>query len=54
VAITRPTIEEKRRIDGKASRIYNEIGANRYMTPVEHVPTAAIPLGLLSKGACVL
>ncbi len=44
VATIKPTTDESLRIHGQASRIERDIGAKRYVTPVEHVPMAAIPL----------
>jgi hypothetical protein len=50
----RPVIEERRRMDGKASRIYSETGAKRYITPVEQVPIAVVPSGCSEKGGWVV
>jgi len=48
--IMRPVTEHARRIEGHVSRIYSETGAKKYITPVEQVPTMAMPLGDSSKG----
>lgn len=48
--MVRPKIDDKRRRDGHASRMYSVRGAMRYMPPEEQVPIAAMPLGCCEKG----